>query len=59
MVGEEHTVVLTQKNNIVTMGDNTYNQCSVKLTTDAVKRHHILSKTSEIRIKEVVLSKEQ
>ena len=53
MVGEEHTVLLTQKiNNVITMGDNEYNQCSVELIEDIVITPHILSKTSEIGIKE-------
>ena len=52
MVGEEHTVLLTNKNNVVTMGNNSYNECSIELTTDIVKIPHILSKISEIGIKD-------
>ena len=51
--GVEHTILLSNKNNVITFGSNEYNQCSsLQPSYSNIKSPHILSKSNEIKINE-------
>eukprot|EP01083_Nonionella_stella_P098467 276923_1 len=48
--GEQHTVLLSNKNNVITFGDNSYHQCST--WQDDTSKPYVVSKTNELHISE-------
>ena len=51
-LGEDHTVLLTNQNQVITFGDNTYHKCSSMVKAERILEPHIVSKTKEIGILE-------
>ena len=49
-IGQGHTVLLTNNNNIITFGNNKYKQCSVLNKKDKIATPYYMNKSKEIGI---------
>ena len=56
-IGHTHTVLLTNKNEVITFGDNLCNQCTSAINNKKVLKPHFISKTKEIGIMRAIGAK--